>query len=133
MAVSGRPADVLTPKQRAAIAALLVSRDVADAAKKAAVGERTLRRWLAEDPAFVKALQAAQRETLEAIIRRLTSLANGAIGVLAAVMSDDKASAASKVRAAEVVIDRLLQLRKQLDIDERLVALEDAERRRGAS
>lgn len=43
------PADPLTPRQHAAITALLTERTHAEAAAKAGVAEQTLRRWLTTD------------------------------------------------------------------------------------
>jgi hypothetical protein len=46
--------------------------------------------------------------------------------VLASVMNDDEATAASKVRAADIVLDRLMQLRQLVQLEERLAAIEAA-------
>ncbi len=45
------PRDAVTPSQKRALAALLEARSIAAAARKARVGDSTLRRWLREDEA----------------------------------------------------------------------------------
>lgn len=119
MAESGR----LTPKQQRAIAALLTARDVADAAQAAGVGYRTLRGWL-KQPAFVAELDEAQRQALSATIRRLTSLSMGATVVLARVMADNEATPAARIRAADIVLSRLMSLKELIDVEQRLAAVE---------
>jgi len=126
MATNGKAVRVLTPAQRRAIAALLLARDVAEAAKSAKVGERTLHRWLADDAAFVAALEDAQRQALDATLRRLTSLAVAATSVIAKVLADEGVSAATRLRAADMVLARLLQWREVMQLEERLAALEAA-------
>jgi hypothetical protein len=126
MATSGMVDAKLTPTQARAIAALMTAGSIGEAAKAVKVGERTLRRWLAEDAGFVAALDAAQRQALDAVVRRLTSLSVAAGGVLARVMGDESASSSARVRAADIVLGRFVQLRELAQLEERLTALEAA-------
>ena len=54
------PGADISPNQDRAIAALLTSRTIVAAARKADVGERTLRRWLKKDD-FQSHLRRARR------------------------------------------------------------------------
>ena len=74
--------DSLTPRQHAAIAALLTERTQASAAKKAEVAEQTLRRWLATDPKFVSAYRAARRTVMDAVNGYLQQVAGKAVETL---------------------------------------------------
>lgn len=69
---------------------------------------------------------AAQRQTLDSVVRRLTSLAVAATSVLAEVMGDQDAPSSSKVRAADIVLTRMLQTRELAQLEQRLAALEAA-------
>lgn len=124
MADSGRPTG-LTSKQKRAISALMTSPTIAAAAKAAGCGERTLYRWLG-DPVFTAELQAAERQALDATMRRLTSLSVAATSVVAHLLGDDDVPSATKARAADIVFGRMLQWREVMQLEERLAALEAA-------
>ena len=70
--------DTLTRGQRRALQALLAHSTVAEAAKAAALSERTLYRYLA-DTTFQDALRAEQERLLAMTRRRLTALAASAV------------------------------------------------------
>ena len=53
--------------------ALLSERSIGQAAAKAAINERTLRRWLSEDEAFQAEYAAARQATFQAGIGRVSS------------------------------------------------------------
>ncbi len=120
MAETGR----LSPKQQNAIAALLIARDVRAAAKTAKIGERTLHRWLAE-PSFQAALQAAERDALHLGVRRLTGAMQHAIDTLLVVMANKENAASTRVRAADVVLSRLMHLKELAELQARVTHLEE--------
>ncbi len=122
MAENGNPNE-LSERQRRAIAALLSARNVSEAAQAAQVGERTLRRWLAE-PTFRAALTGAEGQAIDAATRRLVSLTDSAIDVLTTVMQDPDAPSGVRLRAAQGVLDNLLRLRELRNVEERLTRLE---------
>ncbi len=127
MAANGSPAGKkLTPRQRRAIAALLSEKDVLAAAKKARVGERTLRRWLDSDEVFQAQLKAAEAAAIDSAIRRLSNLTGQAVSTLRDVMSGKDCSAGARVRAADVALARLLDLRELAQLEARLGAIERA-------
>jgi hypothetical protein len=115
----------LTTAQRKAIPHLLAARSVEEAAKAAGVSERTLYRWMA-DHVFAAALAAAETNAIDYAVRRLITLSDSAVEALKTVLSDDTASATTKVRAALGVLDSLIKLRELRNIEARLVALEKA-------
>lgn len=119
MALNG----TLSPAQRRAIDALMASRNVADAAKVAGVGLRTLWRWMTQ-PAFMTALNQAQADALNTTIRLLSASSVDAVGVLADTMKDAAATDGAKLRAADVMLSRLVALKQTVDFETRLQALE---------
>jgi hypothetical protein len=66
------------PEQQRALAALLAGETVQRAAAAAGVSDRTVRRWR-EQPAFVEALEAAQRELHAEVTARLRALTKQAL------------------------------------------------------
>jgi len=112
-----------TPKQRRALAELLTTGDKVQAAKAAGVSRRTLYRWLHQD-AFRQALQAAETEALGELSRNLVRLAGKAARTLEDAM-DNAEKDGQRIRAADIVLARLLQLRELVDIEQRLQALEE--------
>jgi hypothetical protein len=117
----------LSPRQVKALAALMTASTIEAAAKAAGCSERQLRRWM-DDPVFVAALDAAQRQAIDAALRRLTSLSVAAGAVLAQVMADTSAPSASRIRAADIVYGRMITLRDLTVLEQRLAALEQAAR-----
>ena len=115
----------LTPKQRQLVLALLVANDVAAACEAAQVPRSTAYRWM-NQPAFAAALREADREVLRATSRRLARLGVKAVQVLEETLDDPEAPTAVRVRAADAVLTKLLQIRETVDMDERLTALEAA-------
>ncbi len=115
----------LTPKQRKAVEALLTTGEVVDAAQAAGVSRDTLYRWL-KAPAFQLAVRQAEAQALDDLSRLLVRLGRTAVATLAKAMSDPTVPAASRVRAADTALSRLLQLRELATLEARITALEDA-------
>jgi hypothetical protein len=115
----------LSPKQRRAVCALLATGDVTAAAKEASVNRATLYRWLKE-PAFLAAVREAEADALDELSRLLVRLGRTAVATIAKAMSDPITPAATRVRAADVALSRLLQLRELAQLEARVQALEAA-------
>ena len=125
MAENGTDNAVISGKQQRAILALLSTKNVAEAAVRAKVGERTLWRWLGE-PMFRVQLAGAEADMLDAATRLLLQLQDGAIETVQAIMQDGETNASVRLRAAQAVLDYLLKLRELRNVEQRLTALEMA-------
>lgn len=112
----------LTPAQRKAIEALLVSGNTTEAAKAAGVNRVTLYRWR-NDPAFAEALRDAEAEALAGLSRSLAGLADGVAAALRDALAPGQ-KISVRLRASEIVIDRLLRLRELVEVERRLAVLE---------
>lgn len=113
----------LKPHQRKAIECLLLHGEIQAAALAAGVSRDSIHRWMKE-PAFVAALREAERIAISAAARSLARLAGKATTVLETAMDDTDAPMHTRIRAADIVIARLIQLRSMTDLEERLTALE---------
>jgi hypothetical protein len=115
----------LTPEQLRALYALLEHGDKAKAARSAGVGRTTLYRWLREDANFQAALEASTQQALKEFSLNLVRLAHKAATALeAALDSTEPIHMHHRLRAADIVTNRLLAVREAVDIEERLAALE---------
>ncbi|MQA01005.1 MAG: hypothetical protein GEU80_17100 [Dehalococcoidia bacterium] len=103
------------------VAALAAGRTMHVAAVEAGVGERTVRRRIA-DPEFHAALLDARAQMLDAALGRLSDAATRAVETL--VDSLDAESESVRVTAATALLDRLLRVREAASIETRLAALE---------
>lgn len=108
-------AEELTKEQEAALQALLVSRTMDEAAAALNTSRRTLYRLL-EQPELAAALRRARSQRVELAVLRLQEEAAEAVNTLGAVLRDTRASAASRVRAAEVVLEFTFRGAELLDI-----------------
>ena len=115
--------DGLTVKQRKAVEALLTTGEVAAAAQAAGVCRDTLHRWL-KQPAFLQAVRDAEARALDDLSRLLVRLGRTAAATLAKAMSDPAAPYATRVRAADASLGRLLQLRELATLEARVAELE---------
>lgn len=118
----------LTPKHLLVIESLLTHGNVAEAARAADVSRDTVYRWF-KDREFKRALKAAEAEALEGLSRDLVRLGRKAAATLEAALTDEDATAATKIRAADIVLSRLLQLRELADLEQRVSYLEERIRR----
>jgi transposase-like protein len=113
----------LTARQGKAVAALLTSGDVAAAAQAVGVDKATLYRWMRQ-PAFLAAVRAAEAAALDELSRSLVRLGRTAAGTLEAAMDDPAVPWATRVRAADAALGRLLQLRELATLEARVAELE---------
>ncbi len=113
---------IKTANREKALAALLESATITEAAQKCGLNEKTLRRYLA-DGEFQKEFRAARRIIFEQNIIRLQSLHAGAVDTLERNLSCENPSV--EVRAAQIVIESNRKDFETFDILERLETLEN--------
>lgn len=118
--------DNLTPRQKRAIVAIVAGQPMARAAAEAGVSRDTLYRW-ARRPDFSAAINQGTAEQVEMLSRRLVTLGSHALQALAEALTNPDTPQGVKVRAADSVLNRLLQLRELVDIETRLTKLEEAQ------
>ena len=112
----------LRPRQVAAIAALLSSGKIADAAAAGGVSTKTIYQWL-QQPAFKTALRTAEGDALRSLARRLAGLGELAADALKDAL-DAKQSITVRLRAADLVTARGPVLLELVDLIGRIEALE---------
>ncbi len=112
-------------KKEAAIAALLSQRNIEEAARSIDVVPNTLLRWM-KLPEFQEAYREARRAAFGQSIARLQQASSAAVSALLKVMVDANAPAASRVRAADCVLDHAAKGIEIEDIEARLTELERA-------
>jgi hypothetical protein len=115
----------LSTKQRKALEALLQSGDASHAAAEAGIARDTLYRWM-KRPVFREALREAEAGAIDEVARVLIRLSRSAVGTLAQAMADREAPLGPRIRAADITLSRLLQVRELATLEERLTALEQA-------
>ncbi len=116
-------ATTLTSRQKLAIAAIVATGDVTIAAQSVGVNRATLYRWM-KQPTFVQAVHVAEADALEDLSRMLVRLGRTAVATLAKAMSDPATPPATKVRAADATLTKLLQLRELATLEQRVAMLE---------
>jgi len=112
-------------RKEAAILALLSQRNVEEAARVAGVGGRTLYRWMKEAD-FDAAYRAARRAAFSQSAARLQQMCAAAVSTLGKIMVDPNAPAASRVRAADSVLDHAAKAIEIEDVEARVSELERA-------
>jgi hypothetical protein len=93
------PGSKFTRKKEEAIAALLTSRSVEDAAKAIGVGVQTLMRWM-KLPEFEAEYRKARRLAFGQSIARLQQASTAAVSTLLKIMVDPGSPPSVRVRAA---------------------------------
>ena len=92
----------------------------------AALGISTVTLWRAMKTEFAEAYRKARRESFSQSVARLQHASNAAVGTLLRVMTDREAPAASRVRAADVVLQAAFRGMEMEDIEARVSELERA-------
>jgi len=115
----------LTPKQRIAIDTLVLSGDKSQAATAAGVSRPTIYKWY-ELQHFRDALNQAVGAMLAELSRMLVTRSAAACDVLEEIMNDLEAASSVRVRAADILLSRMLQVYQLTDLEERITRLEAA-------
>jgi hypothetical protein len=117
-------------KREAAIGALLTTGTFAEAARKAKIGERTLRAWLRE-PSFCTAYRQARAQILEQALGVMQGASLSAVMCLLRNLNCGKPGA--EIAAANSLLEKSLQAVEQFDMLGRLEALEQQAAQLGAT
>ena len=112
----------LTPGQRKAIETLFTTGSVTAAALAAGVSRTTLYKWQA-DEMFSEALKDSEAQAVAGLARSLAGLGEAATQALFDALQPCERMS-TRLRAAEIVTDRLLKLRELVTLEERIKALE---------
>ncbi|MGW1801916.1 hypothetical protein ACWCQN_39910 [Streptomyces sp. NPDC001984] len=115
----------MTQNKPAALLALARGATSEEAAREAGVSGRTVRRWM-EDPDFQTDVRDTRTELLQHAVGQLAAGAVEAVTTLREALKD--ADGRNRVQAARTLLDAVLSLRESLDLEERLAALEAAQK-----
>ena len=114
----------LPVNKRNAIAALLSGSTKEAAATAAGVTPPTLSRWLADEH-FRRELRRRAERALSDASWRLKRAADSAAQLLAYTMHNQEYPIAIRLKAAQLTLDYAIKLNEQLDLTERVAALEE--------
>ena len=117
----------LSAHQTRALAALLVSPTISEAANSCGLHERTVRRYL-EEPEFRAAYLEARRAAVSQVTAQLQAAGGETVEALRDVMGDKAAPASARVSAARAVLELSYRGLEVEDLERRLAALEHAEK-----
>ena len=112
-------------KKEEAIVALLTHRTIEDAARAVGIGGATLLRWQKE-PEFQAGYREAKRAAYAQSIARLHQMSSAAVSTLGKVMVDPTTPPATKVRAADSILNHTIKAIELEDIEARVTELEQA-------
>ncbi len=116
--------DGLTPSQERAIQALFTSRSIAAAARKADVGESSLRRWLREDDNFQDKLRRLREQSLSHAALQLQEGVSKAVGILYDLIGRDKRIEPGRSSLIRTALDYGFRSSIYSDVIERMKTLE---------
>lgn len=114
----------MTPNEERALSALLTSKTKLEAAEKAGITDRTMRRYF-ENPEFCQRYREAFAGVVQDATHRAQQLLEPALSTLQTVMEDEEINPAARVNAAKIALDYAVRLTDQNDLAERLTALEE--------
>lgn len=109
-----------------AVAALLNTCTIQEAADAIGVTTRTMQRWM-QDADFITQLHAAQDAMLTQAALRVVGLSGQAVGVLADVLADEDAPIGVKTRAADLALAHSLKYTEAVTLSERVRRLESSQ------
>ncbi|HBB96671.1 MAG TPA: hypothetical protein DC054_14900 [Blastocatellia bacterium] len=116
-------------KVEQAIMAFLACPRVEDAAQQCGISRTTLWR-MSQEPEFKHRLPEDRARLSEQIVISLQANTLEAVNTLRSIMLDKQASTSVRISAAGKLIDFSLRAKQQLDVEQRLAALESVLRER---
>lgn len=119
--VTGTAFERLPAHKRRAVEVLLLTGRIGQAADTCKVSRQTISRWQRE-PDFAQALREQETEAVGNLNRSLIALADKSIDALESVF--DAGTLSQKLRAADIVLGRLLAWRELTELEARITALE---------
>lgn len=123
LAQNGGHGEKRSRKEEQAIAALLATSTIPEAAAHSGLSENTLRGWL-KDRSFASAYRQARARVLDEATAQIQKATTAAVQTLTAVMADEAAPASARVSAAKEVLATALKVREIDELEARLAALE---------
>ena len=112
-----------TRKKEKAIAALLTTDTVEQAANVAGIAESTLYRWL-KDPTFLEQYRKARKAAVDQAISTLQERANKAAKALIDIAEDQEMPPSTRVAAAREILQTSIKGVERDDFERRLEELE---------
>lgn len=112
-------------KKEEAIVALLTNRSIEEAARATGIDPNTLLRWL-KLPEFQKPYREAKWAAYGQAIARLHHLSSAAVSTLGKIMLDSRTPPATRVRAADSILEHTAKAVENEDIEARVAELERA-------
>ena len=91
-------------KMNQALAALLESSSISEAAEKAGISRRTMYNYLHEDIDFARAYKALQEEAATLHLERLEQNRERAVAVMLELMEDKQQPGAVRLKAAQAIV-----------------------------
>lgn len=107
------------------IIALTTCKDVATASNELGITRQAIYNRL-QQPAFRQRLQNERQGKFQIANSKLTDKMSEAIETLSSVMNDAEVSAGIRIKSAQILLDICLRTSEQMDILERIVALEQS-------
>ena len=113
----------MTPNEERALSALLTSKTKLEAAEKAGITDRTMRRYF-ENPEFCQRYREAFAGVIESATRQAQQNLALAISTLTEIMGNADEQATARIQAARSTLEYALKLTEQTDILKQLRELE---------
>ncbi len=114
----------LTASQVKAVETLIATGNISKAAKAARVSRQTIYTWKQEDENFKTALREESLAITEESGHRLINMAQKALDVLEKTLDDPNTPAYGRIRAADLILSNVLQLRETYLLEEKITELE---------
>jgi hypothetical protein len=122
--LAGEGEYVLSLKQYKAIESLLSGDDMGTAAKKAGCTSMTIRRWLSKDANFAALFRSLRQEVINQTITRIIQSGTEAVDTLRRNL---RGKPEVEVRAAKVILDKLLNAAALMDLKAEIEAFKAAQ------
>lgn len=115
----------MTNRQRKALAALIQSPTIKEAATASGVGYTTLRDWLRSDTEFIAEYKRAVDQIMDDAIFQARQNLSPALSALRKIIQDDEQNGAVVAQASRTLLEYGLKMTERADLRDRIEALED--------